>query len=137
MGRIWAAFALTLAALVLGDTADAVAQAVGTTVLSLEGNEWTVAADPGNVGRDQGWWKAPLADAKPARVPGILQEALPGYHGVAWYTREFSAPQNPYTGGPMLPTGGRGDYTYVRAADGLSYELSGFGADGTPVISLP
>ena len=46
-------------------------------------------------------------------------------------------PQNPYTGGPMLPTGARGDYTYVRAADGLSYELSGFGADGTPVISLP
>ena len=46
-------------------------------------------------------------------------------------------PRNPFTGGPMLPTGARGDYTYVRAADGLSYELSGFGADGTPVISLP
>ena len=46
-------------------------------------------------------------------------------------------PRNPYTGGPMLPTGARGDYTYVRAADGLSCELSGFGADGTPVISLP
>jgi hypothetical protein len=46
-------------------------------------------------------------------------------------------PQNPYTGGPMSPTGARGDYTYVRAADGLSYELTGFGADGAPVISLP
>jgi len=61
-----------------------------------------VAADPGNAGREQGWWKTALPDAKPARVPGIFQESLPGYHGVAWYTCEFSAPKNPYAGGRCL-----------------------------------
>lgn len=60
--------------------------------ISLEGNEWRVAADPSNTGRQEGWWKGPKFDAKPVRVPGILQEALPGYHGVAWYWREFVAP---------------------------------------------
>ena len=102
MGRIWAASSLTLAALILGSMIHAGAQEVGATMLSLEGDGWTVAADPGNVGRDQGWWKAPLAEAKPARVPGILQESLPGYHGVAWYSREFTAPKNPYSGGHCL-----------------------------------
>jgi hypothetical protein len=35
-------------------------------------------------------------------VPGILQEALPGYHGVAWYWREFIPPPNPFPGGRCL-----------------------------------
>ena len=102
MGRIWAAISLILTVALLGGMADAGAQVIGTTVVSLEGNDWTVAADPGNVGRDQGWGKAALPDAKPARVPGIFQESLPGYHGVAWYGREFTAPQNPYSGGRCL-----------------------------------
>ncbi|MBI5093400.1 MAG: hypothetical protein HZB26_13290 [Candidatus Hydrogenedentes bacterium] len=73
-----------------------------TTILSLEGNAWVIAADPKNVGRDQSWWTAPRSDAKPIRAPGILQEALPGYHGVAWYWREFTPPQNPYEGGRCM-----------------------------------
>jgi len=60
-------------------------QQTSTAVLSLEGNDWLVAADPGNVGRDEAWWKSPRPDAGTIRVPGIFQEALPGYHGVAWY----------------------------------------------------
>jgi hypothetical protein len=60
-------------------------QVHSTTVVSLEGNAWRVASDPQNIGREQSWWKGPAADARPMRVPGILQEALPGYHGVAWY----------------------------------------------------
>ncbi|MHC1766217.1 MAG: glycoside hydrolase family 2 protein [Verrucomicrobiia bacterium] len=72
---------------------------VPTAVLSLEGGGWVVAADPKNVGREEAWWKAPVAGAKPVRVPGIFQEALPGYHGVAWYWREFESPVNPYQGG--------------------------------------
>jgi beta-galactosidase/beta-glucuronidase len=28
--------------------------------------------------------------AKPAHVPGILQEVFPAYHGVVWYWREFT-----------------------------------------------
>lgn len=46
-------------------------------------------------------------------------------------------PQNPYAGSPMLPTGAPGDFTYVRAANGLSYELTGYGEDGTPVLTVP
>ncbi len=77
-------------------------QAMGTTILSLEGNDWVVAADPGNAGRTEAWWTAPRPDARPIRVPGIFQEALPGYHGVAWYWREFTPPQNPYPDGRCL-----------------------------------
>jgi hypothetical protein len=71
-------------------------------VVSLEGSDWTVAADANNAGRDQAWWKGPALEAKPARVPGILQEALPGCHGVAWYWHEFTAPRNPYQTGRCL-----------------------------------
>ena len=38
-------------------TAAAKAQTTGTTVLSLEGNNWDVAADPNNAGLGEGWWK--------------------------------------------------------------------------------
>ncbi len=75
------------------------AQTVSTSVLPLEGSGWVVAADPDNTGREGQWWKTPAPGAKPARVPGILQEALPGYHGVAWYWREFTAPVSPYPAG--------------------------------------
>ncbi len=77
-------------------------QATGTTILSLEGNDWLVAADPNNAGRSEAWWKAPRPDAKPIRVPGIFQEALPGCHGVAWYWRQFTPPQNPFPDGRCL-----------------------------------
>ena len=70
-----------------------------TAFLSLDGQQWSVAADPDNTGRDAAWWTAPRPEAKPVRVPGIFQEALPGYHGVAWYWREFVPPSNPYEGG--------------------------------------
>ncbi len=78
------------------------AQATGTTLLPLDGNDWVVAADPKNAGRGEGWWKGARPEARPVRVPGILQEALPGYHGVAWCWREFTPPQNPYPGGRCL-----------------------------------
>lgn len=73
-----------------------------TTFLSLDGGGWVVAADPDNTGRDAAWWTAPRPEAQPLRVPGILQEALPGYHGVAWYWREFTPPANPYESGRCL-----------------------------------
>ncbi len=78
------------------------AQSLPSTLLSLEGGGWVVAADPGNTGREESWWTAARPEAKPVRVPGILQEALPGYHGVAWYWHAFTPPQNPYEGGRCL-----------------------------------
>lgn len=77
-------------------------QTTGTTILSLEGNDWLVAADPNNTGRGEAWWKSPRPDAKPIRVPGIFQEALPGCHGVAWYWRQFTPPQKPFPDGRCL-----------------------------------
>ncbi len=74
----------------------------GATIVSLDGQDWRVAADPNNRGRDEAWWKDPVRAAQQARVPGIFQESLPGYHGVAWYWLAFRVPENPYPGGRCL-----------------------------------
>ena len=77
---------------------------MSTTVLSLEGNDWVVTADPNNVGRDAAWWKSPRPEAKPIRVPGIIQESLPRYHGVAWlYHKECVAGKHPFLDGLQAP----------------------------------
>ena len=68
---------------------------------SLAG-QWQLATDPDNVGRDQRWFLTPQADAQLTRVPGIIQENFPGYHGVAWFWREFTAPKNPQAEGRYL-----------------------------------
>lgn len=76
-------------------------QAEGTTVLSLDG-AWLLATDPQNAGRDGQWWTAPRPEAKRTKVPWIIQDAFPGYHGVAWYWKEFVAPANPHPAGRIL-----------------------------------
>ncbi len=58
-------------------------------VLSLDRGQWLVAADPDNCGREKQWWARPAETARPARVPGVVQEVFPGYHGVAWYWHTF------------------------------------------------
>ena len=52
---------------------------------------WTIAPDPANIGRQAGWWRAPRPEAVDAPVPGIIQQALPGQHGVFWYWHRFRA----------------------------------------------
>ncbi len=71
-------------------------------VVSLDGPEWLLAADARNVGWKEGWYKQPRVEALKARVPWVIQEALPGYHGVAWYWREFAVPANPNPAGRYL-----------------------------------
>ena len=44
----------------------------------------------------------PRPEAKRTKVPWIIQDAFPGYHGVAWYWRDFAAPANPHAGGRYL-----------------------------------
>ena len=73
-----------------------------TATISLDGGGWLLATDPKNEGREQKWHGAPVPGAKPTKVPWIIQDAFPGYHGVAWYWREFQAPQNPHAGGRHL-----------------------------------
>jgi hypothetical protein len=73
-----------------------------SSTISLDGLGWLVAGDPKNLGREQKWWEGPTADAKPAKMPSIIQDVLPNYHGVAWYWCDFSAPASPHVGGRYL-----------------------------------
>jgi len=73
-----------------------------STAISLDSDEWLLAIDPQNVGREEEWGTSPRPDAKPAKVPWIIQDAFPGYHGVAWYWRDFRAPNNSHAEGRYL-----------------------------------
>ncbi len=75
--------------------------AQATPVISLDG-QWLLATDPDNVGQSQQWWAAPRGEAKATKVPWIIQDAFPGYHGVAWYWREFDGPVNHHADGRTL-----------------------------------
>lgn len=83
-------------------TAGPVAQPLTSTVVCLDGAGWLLATDPTNAGREERWFETPRPEAKPTTVPWIIQDAFPGYHGVAWYWREFEAPANPHADGRCL-----------------------------------
>ena len=73
-----------------------------TRVFSLDGDSWRIAVDPTNVGRQEAWFNAPRPEAKATKVPWIIQDVFPDYHGVAWYWREFAAPLNPHQDGRYI-----------------------------------
>ena len=86
--------------------------------LSLDGT-WWLAADPKNVGREQGWGSKMPAEVKETKVPWIIQDPLVGYHGVAWYWRQFTVPVNPHAGGRYLLRFWTVDYTAEVWVNGL------------------
>ncbi len=71
------------------------------TVQSLDG-PWLLATDAKNVGRDEQWFKRVESSAVAARVPWIIQDAFPAYHGLAWYWREFVPAANPTVDGRFV-----------------------------------
>ena len=85
---------------------DKAALAVGngqlTRVLPLDGNAWLIASDPRNEGRRQKWFDAPVKEARPTKVPWVIQNIFPDYHGVAWYWRDFTPPAHFQPGGRYL-----------------------------------
>ena len=83
-------------------TAEASEQPLQPSIIHSLDGQWMLGTDPQNMGRDQQWWKEPPPDAKKTKVPWIIQDAFPGYHGVAWYWREFEAPDNPHENGRTL-----------------------------------
>lgn len=95
-----------------GKRTDKPAQKAPTLAFSLDG-EWLIATDPRNVGREQNWFGKPQADAKTTRVPSIIQETFPAYHGVVWFWRQFEPEVHPYTGGRYLLRFNAVDYTAV------------------------
>ena len=73
-----------------------------SSTLNLDGNGWLLSTDPENVGKNQRWYTEVTGEAKFTRVPGIIQETFPTYHGVVWYWREFTSPYNPHEDGRYL-----------------------------------
>ena len=92
-------------------------QKAPTLSFSLDG-QWLIATDPGNIGRDQNWFGAPQSDAKTTRVPSIIQETFPAYHGVVWFWRQFEPAAHPYIGGRYLLRFNAVDYTAVVWVNG-------------------
>ena len=56
---------------------------------------WRIAPDEHNVGREEHWFDAVRGDSRDTPVPGIIQETLVGYHGVAWYWHSFRVERRP------------------------------------------
>ncbi|MFA7158738.1 MAG: glycoside hydrolase family 2 TIM barrel-domain containing protein [Kiritimatiellia bacterium] len=52
-------------------------------------NNWRIARDAGNIGRDKRWFDSVPDSSQPAPVPGVIQQVFPGYHGVAWFWHAF------------------------------------------------
>ncbi len=91
-----------------------------TLTLSLDGENWLLDTDSKNVGRAEQWFNAPTKEAKPTRVPWIIQEAFPAYHGVVWYWHDFDAPANPHRGGRCLLRFWQVDYMAEVWLNGVS-----------------
>jgi hypothetical protein len=63
--------------------------------VSLNGPGWRIYPDSANKGREMGWFKKPPeAGSQETPVPWVIQDIFHNYHGVAWYWREFMAPEN-------------------------------------------
>jgi len=71
----------------------AVEPVYGQTV-SLDAAGWRLGIDPHNVGKAERWFTAPRPDARITPVPWIIQDIFPDDHGVVWYWRDFTCPQN-------------------------------------------
>jgi len=54
----------------------------------LNGN-WKLSLDPQNEGRAGQWFAAVRPEARPAPVPGVVQQFFPDYCGVTWYWHAF------------------------------------------------
>jgi hypothetical protein len=73
-----------------------------TITQSLDGPDWKIATDPKNAGREGKWFEGPRPEAKPTKVPWVIQDIFPDYHGVVWYWHDFKAPANPHAGGRFI-----------------------------------
>ncbi|GGL89973.1 glycoside hydrolase family 2 TIM barrel-domain containing protein [Nakamurella endophytica] len=62
----------------------------GTGTTAVGG--WTIAADPDDTGVAERWFETPPATAVPIAVPGPLQAAFPGQHGLFWYWATVAVP---------------------------------------------
>ena len=74
-----------------------------TLTISLNGNDWRIAIESDNLGRQNTWFKTPpISDSKQTPVPWVIQDIFHDYHGVVWYWRELDTPKNLHSGGHYL-----------------------------------
>jgi len=52
--------------------------------------KWKLTKDPNNEGRAGKWFETVRPEARPAPVPGIVQQVFPAHQGVSWYWHSFS-----------------------------------------------
>ena len=71
---------------------------------------WKIATDPENKGREKRWFDRIQPAAQSVPVPGIIQQAFPAYHGVAWYWHTFGAVRRISAGNRALLRFGAVDY---------------------------
>jgi len=71
---------------------------------------WRIACDPENRGRESHWFETVPESAQATPVPGIIQQVFPGYHGVAWYWHSFRLASAPGRGERVLLRFGAVDY---------------------------
>ncbi|HEX4212462.1 MAG TPA: glycoside hydrolase family 2 TIM barrel-domain containing protein [Candidatus Dormibacteraeota bacterium] len=103
---------------------------------------WRIAIDPDDRGRREGWFTAVRPEAQPAWVPGVIQEAFPHYHGLAWYWTAFTAPEPLETGQRCHLRIGSIDYMATVWVNGVEVAVqegpnSPFSADITPQLAGP
>ena len=60
----------------------------------IDGDDWLIAIDPENIGKEEKWYKNPIFFGESAVVPGNIQNNFVGYHGVAWYSKEVYVYEN-------------------------------------------
>jgi len=71
----------------------------GTTTVQALTRRWSLALDPDDRGRADGWsGRIPDVDRRVAPVPGTIQQAFPGRNGVAWYWSTFAPGRSPAPG---------------------------------------
>ncbi len=74
----------------------------GPQTMLLDGADWWLVQDPEADGLPFSCWQSPQTCGQPTPVPRIIQDIFPGYHGVAWYFKNFTAPANPHPQGRYL-----------------------------------
>ena len=78
-------------------------EGICTQTISLNGNDWRIATDSKNAGRQNDWFKTPpVSSSRQTSVPWVIQDIFHDYHGVVWYWREFDTPKNLHRRGRYL-----------------------------------
>ena len=106
-----------------------------TQTVSLDGT-WAIRTDAQNEGNAAEWFARPLAESgatEPIPVPGVIQQVYRQYHGVVWYERTFTTPENANAIGKTLIRFYQAEY---RADVWLNGRKLGFHEGGEAAFEL-